>query len=311
METQIMTLFTRTPVHVGAGNSVGAIDSPVMRERHTSIPIVPGSSLKGVLADFWTEDLENGGSKKLFRGEETDAAWLFGQQSDDNPGAGALLIGEARVLAFPVRSAKGSFAWITCPLALSRFARDAGVDLQIPAEIGEDECLASETLTLEGKVILEEYCFKNKGQSEVWQNLANLTEDAVWKNLKERFAVVNDEIFSYFVEHACEVVTRIRIDDETGVVAAGALFNQEQVPSETMFYACIGAQRQKKKTENGERKTEEGEVGEENSPEPRDAGAALAALKEKLDDSGNVIQVGGDETTGLGYCTVSLLKGGE
>ena len=75
MEKQIFAIFTRTPLHVGAGNSVGAIDSPVMRERHTRIPIIPGSSLKGVLADLWND----GNFRRTDEGKK-----LFG---DDDPRA--------------------------------------------------------------------------------------------------------------------------------------------------------------------------------------------------------------------------------
>jgi hypothetical protein len=32
MQTKVLYLFTRTPLHVGAGSSVGAIDQPVQRE---------------------------------------------------------------------------------------------------------------------------------------------------------------------------------------------------------------------------------------------------------------------------------------
>ena len=48
-----LLIFTRTPLHVGAGSSVGAIDQPIQRERHTGFPIIPGSSLKGCFADQW------------------------------------------------------------------------------------------------------------------------------------------------------------------------------------------------------------------------------------------------------------------
>jgi CRISPR/Cas system CMR subunit Cmr4 (Cas7 group RAMP superfamily) len=57
MNSKILTIFTRTPLHVGTGSSVGAIDQPVIRERHTRIPIIPGSALKGVLADLWFDEL--------------------------------------------------------------------------------------------------------------------------------------------------------------------------------------------------------------------------------------------------------------
>jgi CRISPR-associated protein Cmr4 len=279
MQTQILSLFSRTPVHVGAGNSVGAVDSPVMRERHTRIPIVPGSSLKGVLRNLWESGTDE--TCRLFGNEQSE-------KDKDKVCAGTLLIGEARVLAFPVRSAKGGFAWITCPLALARYKRDAGADFTVP-EIAPETCLASSDICLDGKVVLEEYCLNATGECDVWTGLKDLSDDVVWGDLGQRFAVVSDEMFSYFVEQACDVVTRVRIDDATGVVASGALFNQENVPSETMFYAVIAAQPRRGATS---------------------ADKSLEKLAAKLDEIGNLIQVGGDETIGLGYCSVAL-KGGE
>jgi CRISPR-associated protein Cmr4 len=120
-------LFTHTPLHVGSGKSVGYVDQPIQRETHTRIPIVPGSSLKGVLRDRFKSD--------------PDVDWLFGKESAEH--AGALLVSEARVLAFPVRSAKGCFAWITCPLVLRRAERDGvltcGVDLGIFKPVNDQD----------------------------------------------------------------------------------------------------------------------------------------------------------------------------
>jgi len=288
MNKMIMTLFARTPVHVGAGNSVGAVDSPVMRERHTRIPIIPGSSLKGVLADLWNDDYEKV-NEKTVRKSDTTSSWLFGNESDDAASAGALLIGEARVLAFPVRSAKGMFAWVTCPLALRRFKRETGAAFDIP-EIKGENAFASQTLEIKGNIILEEYVFKIIGmpKPDLLEELKPLVaNDSVWEGISDQLVIVSDEIFQHFCEHACEVVTRIRIDDETGVVAKGALFNLEQVPSETLFYTTIMAQNEKKK--GGGTRTD---------------GDALSALKEQLEKE-QYIQVGGDATTGLGICTVT------
>lgn len=277
MQTRILTLFARTPVHVGAGNSVGAVDSPVMRERHTHIPIIPGSSLKGVLRDLWEPNASD--TCRLFGNEQSE-------KDKEKVRAGTLLIGEARVLAFPVRSAKGGFAWITCPLALRRFKRDAGTDFTVP-EVSDETCLASPEICLGSQVVLEEYCLKVQGECAAWTELKDLTDDEVWGDLGKRFVVVTDEMFSYFVEQACEVVTRIRIDDETGVVDGGALFNQENVPSETLFYAVIAAQSRR---------------SADSAENPLDQ------LADKLAEAGNVIQIGGDETIGLGCCSVSLSK---
>ncbi len=279
MNKHFVTLFAQSPVHVGAGNSVGVVDSPVMRERHTRIPVIPGSSLKGVISSLW-----QGG-----RGEESEARKLFGSDDSRNASAGQLLIGEARVLAFPVRSARQAFAWITCPLALERFRRDSGLDFAIPKIENEDQCFAADALAMGNcKVILEEYVFNNMAEDEV-ELLAGVleraTDAAVWREtLKSRLVVVADEYFSYFVENSCEVVSRCAIDQKTGTVSGGALFNQEQVPSETLFYFPIDAEDRQQFS----------------------AGQALESLKGKLAEGGDMIQVGGDGTIGLGFCEVKF-----
>lgn len=281
MKKSIMYLFARTPVHVGAGNSVGAVDSPVMRERHTRIPIVPGSSLKGTLADLWNEINEK---QKVVRSAEGEH--LFGRGSDSEAKAGSLLVGEARVLAFPVRSAKGMFAWVTCPLVLDRYARDAGVSLErLTAELDEMQCLSGKGVMVDDKVILEEYVVESVGSSEsVATQLKDILKDNVlWQSVDQHLVVLSNSLFSYFVENACEVVTRNRIDDETGAAAKGGLFSQEQVPSETLFYAVVSEQQR--------------------GAEPT---YALKALTEKLNEIGGVLQVGGNETIGLGFCDVEV-----
>ncbi len=283
MQHKILTLFSRTPVHVGAGNSVGIVDLPIMRERHTRIPIIPGSSLKGVLRDL-IERQENGSNL---------ANRMFGRAVSDTQSemkAGTLLIGEARVLAFPVRSAKNAFAWLTSPITLARFARDCGKETPELPELNEDECLAASQLTIgseneKKKIILEEYTLKCKADpiDKVIELLKPCSDDPVWEQLTSHLAVVSDEMFSYFCEHTCEVAARICIDNQTGTVKSGALFYQENVPSETMFYSVIAEQQLGEEEVNG-----------------------LDTLKTVLENT-STLQIGGDETIGLGCCTPHVM----
>ena len=136
MKQAILHIFTRTPLHVGAGASVGAIDQPIIRERHTGLPTIPATSQKGAFADAWNGDLYEQNGEKHLRvttkkeadreviDQRSDAAWLFGSDNARHAFAGALQFSEARLLAFPIRSAKGSFAWITSKFLLDRAARD-------------------------------------------------------------------------------------------------------------------------------------------------------------------------------------------
>lgn len=288
MTNKLVTLFTRTPLHVGAGNSVGVVDSPIMRERHTRTPIIPGSSLKGVLADLWNagegnfDSIKSGDKEKKVRAGELKR--LFGSDNDKDACSGSLLIGEARVLAFPLRSAKGGFAWITCPHALKKFAGDTGKSLGEIPEPKNEECYAASAVVFaaQSAVVLEEYKFSLQGSvpEGITDALKTLVADSVWEPEK-RLVIVSDEYFSYFAENACEVVTRICVDDETGTVKSGALFNQEQVPSETLFYAMFGT------LKNSQAKD-------------------LEMLKEKIEADGNILQIGGDATIGLGFCSVKF-----
>lgn len=287
MNKKIMHIFTRSPLHIGAGSSVGAIDLPVVRERHTRTPIIPGTSLKGVLASLY-EPIPDG--NKLKRSAE--AEWLFGNEDSNNAASGALIVGEGRLVAFPVRSAKNAFAWVTCPLALARYKRDCGLDFEVPSALEEHDCLAvKNVLANNERVVLEEYCFTRKGdvESQVVEALkAGMPDDPVWGTLGDHLVILSDGLFSYFAEHACLIAHRIRIDDFTGTVAKGALFNQENVPSESMFYAQIGAT-------NGRGGHRE-KTGDE----------ALSSIAQAVSSQNEMIQLGGDATTGHGWCSVTL-----
>lgn len=283
-KTRILYLFTRTPLHVGAGASVGAIDQPIIRERHTGFPVIPGTSLKGVLRDTASRD----------ETAKSDVDAIFGEgygSGSANFSAGRVSFAEAKLLAFPVRSAKGSFAFTTCPLALERFQRENAElkGFKVPAEPGEMQCLAgnSVTITRNGKtgVVLEEYSFSRAaGDAGMfpgnWETaLLKLLDDPVWQAGKDRFVLLSNGDFAHFVKNACDVSQHVGIDPQKGTAKKGALFNLEAVPAEALFFAPLNALARA----NGELEK-------------------LASLFERKP----LLQFGGDGTTGLGFCTVKL-----
>lgn len=282
MKSNILYIFTRTPLHVGAGSSVGAVDLPVQRERHSRHPIIPGSSIKGVLR-YTCETID-----KLAQDKVDD---LFGPGPDvvstgGEARAGDLTFGEARPLAFPVRSAKGSFAYVTCPVALQRWARDAGVTGDAELEHPKDQtCLAGHKVTLaeRKKVVLEEYAFSHTGDFPAeWQNaIQAVIDDPVWREAAGRLVLLSDGDFSHFVATSTEISHHNKIDPKTGAVADGALFNIESVPAETLFFAPVS------------------KVGRY---EQTDSIAELSSVM----DNHPVFQFGGHSSTGLGFCSVKL-----
>lgn len=273
MHTKLLYLFTRTPLHVGAGASVGAIDQPIIRERHTGFPIIPGSSIKGVLRDH----LRSLGDDAIDR--------YFGKGSEDKEArAGEISFGEARLVAFPVRSAKGAFALAVSPLSLRRLNRDAGWNLAVPDLSKGMHCLAGPKLVIENPgnkgIVLEEYRFNVEGEfPKAWEEkLSSLLSDAVLAGAQGRFVILSDGDLSHFAINACQVNQHVRIDDESGTADGGGLFNEEAAPSETLLYAAFTTLRK----------------GAEDNP-------VFKALSQE-----QLVQFGGDGTTGLGFCTVKL-----
>lgn len=312
MTSRILTLFTRAPLHVGAGASVGAIDQPIIRERHTGFPTVPGSSLKGALADLWHSEADASGVRRL----DADVTWLFGSNQDSAASAGALSFGEARLLAFPIRSARGSYAWLTSPLLLARAARDgvrgvtslstdvlsklegrngdliacfcAGGPLALPVPDGAQK----------PRIVLEDYALEHLTEppADLAGPLGGLlpSPNHFSATIAERLVIVSDGMLSHFARTACEVAQHVRINDATGTAEDGALFNQENVPADTLFYAVIHATRPRSSAHRAVQKTE------------ADALQAVAA-RLAADDVRNTVQLGGDASTGLGFCSAHLV----
>jgi len=211
-----------TPLHAGSGSDLGVVDMPIQRESHTSFPKIEASSLKGsIRSDFTNKNSEEEAEKIFGTGEK----------------AGALGFSDARILFFPVKSVKGVFAYITCPMVLERLKNDLKLSgdktFTIPKiDVSDEKCIvSSEKNSIKNKVILEEYSFTVDKQ-KLNIELPNFDE------VKERLVIISDDNFTHFVKNSTEVITRIKIGKD-GIVdkEAGALFTEEYLPSETVMYA--------------------------------------------------------------------------
>ncbi len=310
--TAVLFLHAQTALHPGSGTALGVVDLPIQRERHTQWPLVPGSALKGILRDRCREQarVNHGGSRKKANEEDAELVAAFGPGKIDESSshAGALAVTDARILAFPVRSLKGVFAWVTCPAVLERFHRDLqlarlGAPPLPPAAPKSEQALcaaASPLLVPNGHqakhLVLEEFEFERTGDAgELAQWIAEraVGDEFTKARLGGHLAVLHDDDFSHFVRHATEVVARIGLDYDTKTVKTGALFYQEFLPAETLFYALVFA--------NDSRR---------DGTAPMRAADILGYLRGHVPD-GSVLQIGGDETIGKGLCTVRLDCGKE
>jgi CRISPR-associated protein Cmr4 len=290
MNTRLLFIHAFSPLHPGTGQSVGAIDLAIARERSTGIPYLPGSSIKGVLRDRFL----TGASEA----EKSSAYHLFGPPTESaSDHAGSLHFGDGRLVFLPVRALAGTFAYVTSPYLLDRLAVDLqegklGIALptEQPADVDEAYVAADSYLLHSEKVILEDLDFSAR-QQEGWGNFAQalgrvIGGDALAKSLPRRICVVHDDVMSFLLEQATEVTARIRLDTEKKTVAQGALWYEESLPAETILAALVVAAPPKitKLT----------------------ADEALKALAGCLD---GLVQFGGKATVGRGFCRVALAGG--
>jgi len=278
--TALLFIHALSPLHAGTGQGIGAIDLPIAREKATGIPYLPGSSLKGVLRDRaqgkgWDKDT-------LFAvfGPETEAA---------SEHAGAVQVGDAKLLLLPVRSLYGVFALVTSPYLLERFRREAEMagltPPPLPPSLGQGQILVAPNSRLPegGKAYLEDLDLEARpipGVGE-WEDWLTRTQAPV----AGRLAVVHDDVMAFLLETATEVVARIRLDDATKTVAQGALWYEESLPAESVLYSMVRAEPSRRK--------------EKALP----AEAGLALFKGLLQGA---LQLGGKATVGRGLCRVSV-----
>lgn len=252
MKRETFFLKVLTPLHIGAGTSLGYVDLPIYREAHTDFPAIPSSSIKGV---FRTEEVKklakelNLSPKELERKLEDKDKEITEKEKIKkfiscfgiNNIEGNLSFIDGRILFFPVKSLKGVFGYVTCPYVLKRFVKDANLDIddKIP-DLGSSECLLDENSSLvlndekdEKFAVLEEFTLKVKDKLPWVINKIPLEKLGVER---ERVIVVSDDLFKFMVKNSTEVQTHIRVDIETGTVEGGALWTEEYVPAEAVFY---------------------------------------------------------------------------
>lgn len=276
MASAIMGMLAETNLHPGSGQVSGAIDLPVAREKATDYPVIVGSSLKGALRNSIEEHQRT-------VAPELNADQIFGKPER----AGAVAVTDGRLLLLPVRSLNSHYKWVTCPYLLERYQRDcelAGIRTE-PFTLEPFTTLEGAAVAAagEGHLYLEDAYFDIKyiDLAPVAAALKPLIRHHSTKErLAENLVVISNNEFSYFARYALAVNARNELDQQK---VSKNLWYEETIPADTLLYALLFAR-----------------TGEEN----------LLNVLIELFKEYPYLQVGGNETTGQGWSTLSLLYGG-
>lgn len=281
-KSKIYFIHALSPLHPGVGQGVGSVDLPVAREKATGIPYLPGSSIKGVLRD----------AARVHGWPQEKQVAIFGPDTNRaSDHAGAAYFSDAKLLLLPVRSYAGVFAYATSPYLLRRFKREATMVGLTPPDLPQDPnnqgtaWIGEESKLAEGgKVYIEDLDFvaKTNGTVSEWEQWLLDNAPGLDLPLRGRMLVLDNNAMSFLLETALEVVTRIRIDEETKTVAQGALWFEENIPAESLLYGFLSVAPQSFGKVNG-------------TPLP---GGEILELLEGL--AKQTLQFGGNATIGRG-----------
>ncbi|MEH6577390.1 MAG: type III-B CRISPR module RAMP protein Cmr4 [Amphritea sp.] len=291
---RILGLLTETPLHAGSGSKDDIIDLPIQREAHTDWPCVYGSSMKGAMRCHAEQQALDKALIDTTFGPDTEHA---------SEHAGALLVSDARLLLLPVRSLTGHFKQVTCPALLRRFLADmarSGIQrsaASIP-DIAEDQALCAANPN-NNVLYLEEFRFTlaQWPDGAVWADLITellalvpgLTSDDQTRAIEQNLVLVSDDSFRHLCRSALPVQPHIRINSETKTVANGALWYEENLAPDTLLYSVIGCQPSR------------------NPSMQMTANDLITQLMNEL-FSKPYLQIGGNETTGMGWCRVAVME---
>lgn len=271
MNTCLLGLLAETSIHPGGAEAAGVVDLPVAREAATDYPVIPGSSLKGALLGLAREKVN--GAERL---SEPERHRIFGQQ--DN--AGALLVSDARLLLLPVRSLQSAYKWITCPHLLERFQRDRQRAGPATDPITTPSAEAGKYLGADpGPLFLEERQFERQGElpSGLAEALGSLIRhEATAKRLVHQLVILADDDFVWFARHGLPVQARNVLDEQRKT--SKNLWYEETIPPDSLYYALLAER-------------------ESNAIEP----------VTKMFGDRPYLQVGGNETVGMGWFAVTVL----
>jgi CRISPR-associated protein Cmr4 len=342
-DARLYFVHTLTPLHIGTGEAAGAVNLPTAKDSVTGMPLVPGSSLKGVLRAAFAEHVGP---------EDVSVSQAFGPSTDEKvAGRGTLSFSDARLLALPVRTLKGLFMWVTAPTAVRHLLHDMALahheagkaplenhpTLQLLAcaptpGSGDGVLVAEESTELHEfqselwvkpgeRIFLEERLVDAKASGELWK-WGKWVAERLWKpqeagansaqaradqeHFLRRLVFTSDVNFGALCRRGLETRARVRIDEQTGTAARSGPWLEEHIPAETLLHGVVLG-RDSTLVAKSEAAVGQGNEQSGSKPINANAGTSLTVLTEVL-DARPILRLGGKASIGLGRARVVVAQ---
>lgn len=260
LHADIVLVRAVTPVHAGIGRAGEFVDLPVQRDEF-GYPCIYSSSFKGALKTaLLTAELSKNAVNALL-GPDPDEGETF---------ESSVAVLDAYLLAMPVRSLVGVYAYITSPHLLRVFIercslyeafREDGKAAKLCGELkgelenlklGYDKALcvgACETIKvgeLKDRALLAEEYLLTIEEAKT-KNIAELADIA---GLKKPLLIIDDDVAKGLLERGIIRQARVRLERGKKTVVTGALWNEEYLPRGTVLHTMFLYKKTKCKTQS-------------------------------------------------------------
>lgn len=229
--------YLLTPLHTGASSQAGNLMG-IAREAQTELPYLPSSSVRGKIRSLL----------ELLHPDNAGA--FFGEKIKDGqqPTEGEVWFSDATLLLFPVASYSHQFAWITCPLWLSRWNRwlqneELGKLIKNWRSLLEEEngkkAISSVTgnqIYLQGALLENAEIEKIANDAQIWDCFKNIPDGSGILDLKKKLVILSDDDCAGLVETGLQREVRVALEENTKTAKKGSFRSEEAIPSETVLF---------------------------------------------------------------------------
>lgn len=193
------TIVLKTGMHIGgssAFSAIGAVDSPVVRDTLTRLPLIPGSSLKGKMRYLLAKELNNGILLNEPNNDQDEILRLFGSSEKDK-----------------IRRARLKFN----DIKLSNLAELKTFNVS-STEVKFENTIDRETAVATPRQI-ERVIAGSKFDFEIFYNLDDIKEvEKDFENIKQGFDLLE---FDYLGGHGTRGSGRIAFENLSVITAVG------------------------------------------------------------------------------------------
>lgn len=248
--TNLAYLYLLSPLHTGGtsqeGNLVG-----IARESHTDLPYLPSSSIRGRLrattpekdrTKLWGNTIEDVTSATA---NSTQTQTQTSTENQTTPATtstvvtnliqGALWVGDAALLWFPVPSLSHGVVWISSPFLLRRWMRLTNNQLSMP-EVGSFSKGNSKNLYLKD-AIFKASDLKNWHQQNKWQQY--LPAGSQETKTISQVLVLSDQNCQVLIQSSLWRQVKVKLDEKKNV--DGGFRYEEAIPPETIMFFPWGS----------------------------------------------------------------------